>query len=172
MGFKTCCVASEDVVVFPLSKSRLNDGTIDMDRTRLLTEKSVSNIINQLIDTNGFVISKEDSATKKVTVEFNLMGYYFRVTLDFGLNEIKEALNGTEVYANIYIDGYQEIQGQDNEGKYEGLILSKSPIYSASLLILERTSTNSDKWEIPTSSRRRFDLSSLGINGIDGKYKW
>ena len=168
---------SENVVVFPLSKARIKpSGTeVELDRTRLLTEKSVSNIINQLIDTSGFVIGKEEvdapgGSDKNLIVEFNLLGYYIRVTLTS--NTLSEFASAGKIYASINIDDYQEIDGQDVGGKYQGLTLSDTDVsgVSASLLILQYDTKNKT-WVVPTESHRRFDIPSLIIDGIDGKYK-
>jgi hypothetical protein len=182
----TCTLNSSDVIVFPLSKTRPTNGVglptadgsvtgVDLNKTRLLTEKSVSNIIYQLIDTDGFLIGyTTDETGNKFDIEFNLVGYYFRVTLDFTptTDGGKPYLDWQNIFATITIsDEYDEIVGQDINGKYEGLVLSDEAPSGSGTHALKLLTKTGNKWEPPKDCYNKFSITSLGITGLDGNYK-
>lgn len=182
-----CNIYSRDVVVFPLSKSR-NPSTsesviagvtpVDLNRTRLITEKSVSNLVYQLLDTYGFVIGTRalnDSSTL-LEVEFNLIGYYFKIMLDLDSKKTENKSvysDWDNIYASIKINPeYDEIDGQDTDSNvYTGLTLSNQLLTSESTYTLHILKKSNNEWVVPTESRKKFNSSSLTIERIDGKYR-
>lgn len=185
-----CNLFSRDVIVFPLSKDRISNpnksvlgefSPVDLNRTRLFTEKSVSNLIRQLIDVDGFVIGSRslNSDNTLLEVEFNLAGYYFKINLDLDGNkgENNSVYSGWEnIYASITIhDDYDEIVGQDDDDNvYTGLTLHNTPPNppeSGSIHTLHILTKSGGNWTIPTESCKRFSTFSLNITGIDGDYK-
>lgn len=164
---------SSNISVFPLAKSRnlnITDGeTIPGDRH--LTEASISNLVRQLIDKSGFVISfstndNDGDNAGTVNISFNLYGYYFNVK-NLAVNSIGDA-----VFASISISN-NEISGQDNtDGEisyYEGVdFTSSEPNDTAkiSLKILEKVDGT---WGVPVDSWVKLTTQSFTIGGIDGK---
>lgn len=173
---------SEDVEVFPIAKERNpNFGS------RLFTEHNVSNLIRQLMNpnSNGFIISSSQDNDKNWTIEFNLLGYYFKIK---GINtELINSANGsfdsvTGVYAFVEIDETtNEIIGQDvpntnNDGEkvlyYEGLnIVFKKPEDDIKYLKLLNFDYDTINGATLTTVRNNIGIGAASIGGIDGKYK-
>lgn len=179
---------SANVEVFPIAKERNpNFGS------RLFTEHNVSNLIRQLMNpnSNGFIISSSQDEKGNWTIEFNLLGYYFKIK---GINtELINSINGsftsvTGVYAYVIIDETNnEIKGQDEEGTnadgekvlyYKGLnIAFKDPnsdikdpkSYVKYLKLLDFKYEN--KVGTLTLVRNNIGIGAASIGGIDGKYK-
>lgn len=129
----TYYLPTTSVFVFP-STRRMNKQV----SARLVSEASLANIVNKLIETDGFVITPEpeqpetgdpDYNIKKKyyeqgfipsePFEFNVYGYYFRATsANSIINLFSGETNFTSIYANIYLDkttdpNYIELKGQD-----------------------------------------------------------
>lgn len=156
-------IASSNISVFP-SARRMNKQV----SARLISEASLANIVNKLIETDGFVITPEPEEGDHVdqgfdpeqAFEFNVYGYYFKVNQASDILDLFNDNSTTEIYANIYLDrstdpNYVELAGQDdyiNEAGYEqgilyykGLTFSNSNLSEAettpadySLLLFER----------------------------------
>ena len=114
-------VTTENIFVFP-STRRMNKQV----SARLISEASLANIINKLIDVEGFVITPEPESGDYVDIgyipsdpfEFNLFGYYFKVN---AATDITNLFNSsTNIYANIYLDktnadsNYIELKSSDS----------------------------------------------------------
>ena len=146
-------LSSTNVRAFPLGKSR-STGSNDIT-SRIFYEQTVSNIIRQLIDTQGFIISAPSNINLDGTIEedleFNLGGYYFKVlngTSCFPLGNDGAFVNNgdppvtpdqfkqqQQMYIYFCIDVEEEepkeIIGQDvtdtsGESVYQGLIIECS----------------------------------------------
>ena len=134
-------LATNDIYVFP-SARRMNKQV----SARLISEASLANIVNKLIETDGFVITPEpeaiegDAASQKYALmgfipsnpfEFNVYGYYFNVVTAQKILDLFIGQPVDTIYANIYLDStsdpnYVELAGQDeciNEAGYEQDIL-------------------------------------------------
>lgn len=173
-------IASDKIEVFP-SVKRANKQV----SARLMSEESVSSIVNKFLDKSGFVITSADSFSYNNPFEFNIHGYYFKVD---STRSIINAVNSNalKIYANIVLateGNYTLLQGQDDEtvdpvsgevtaSEYQGVQFSVgSPITSSSgtcysLLILERASTSAT-FEVPAASWYKFNDSSVEID-VDG----
>ena len=112
-------LATEDIFVFP-SARRMNKQV----SARLVSEASLANIVNKLIETDGFVITPEPETgdyTENGFIptqpfEFNVHGYYFNAISAnaiyeavFGSgksfsNPVEDEANDVKIYANIYLD--------------------------------------------------------------------
>ena len=128
---KTTLVHSDNIHIFPVAKIRTEQ------RSRILYEDNVSNIIRQLIDTNGFVLPDNPTIfaeyvdttsgdtcvgvfkemddqgninTEPFRIKFNIYGYYVEIT-----NTILTVNTYDKVFAKLSITkGFpQEISGQD-----------------------------------------------------------
>lgn len=114
-------MSSSQVDVFPSTKR----GPAYASQSRLLSEKSFSRLVNQLVDRDSFII-KYDSASN--SIEFNIHGYYFKLS-NFS-DSLSKVSTTTDLYACIEIDNTtQELLGQDittSEGanNYEGVYLT------------------------------------------------
>lgn len=142
--------------------------TIDSKRSaRLVSEQMLTSLVNKLLNNDSFVIGITDTE-----IEFNLFGYYFKLTDETGIRDSLVAaskvngVNGTgEVYASINIvntDGFAQINGQDDKNtKYTGLEIGNAPISSTTenwknLLLLKKIG---DKWEVPQDSEIRYTIN-------------
>ena len=148
--------------------------------SKLTTERNLTNIINSIVTTDGFVLSY--SSTSK-SIQFVLGGYYFEVqNLDVSSTEFASA---TTIYANIKLAGtapYLEIQNLDptkqqdstldTSGNFCGLSLTKDPAGAGytSLLILSRATT-SGGWQVPETSKIRLvsETGNITVRIDDGE---
>lgn len=136
-------IQSSQISVFPLSKNRTSDRS-----ARLFYENNVANLIRQVVDVEGFLITKDglelyaDSNPKNENrfdlsvitrnpIIFNLYGYYFNIAGSSTIFTIADIADGTtaipsqSLYAAITIDNItNEIAGFDNGNVYEGLLLT------------------------------------------------
>lgn len=180
---------SINVEVFPIAKERNpNFGS------RLFTEHNVSNLIRQLMNpnSNGFIISSSQDNDKNWTIEFNLLGYYFKIK---GINtKLINSINGsfksvTGVYAYVKIDEKnneiigQDVQDTNADGEnvlyYKGLNIEfKDPNTDIKdpkdhVKYLKLLDFNNDETNGPTLTtvRNNMGIGAASIGGIDGKYK-
>ena len=160
-------LSSEKVDVFPCVGR-----TVDTKRSaRLVSERMLTSLVNNLLDKNSFVISF-DSTNGNNIVQFNLYGYFFKVTL--GSNADIVGLVGgdsTKVYASITLvntEAFVQIKGQDSgpvgNEQYTGLVISGTEPTSSSLeegeelhsiLLLEKTG---DTWDVPQDSYVKYTI--------------
>lgn len=162
-------IKSNAINVFPCA----NRGTAYNLQSRLTSEYNLTNIINQLIDTDSFVISNNLSNG----ISFNIHGYYFNVS------DYKEITNldssWTDVYAEITIasntidgltfneltiNGTEDVATDlDADTNFTGIAFTDTKPAEAqdhySLHILHRDSTSSD-WYIPPESTVKFVTNS------------
>ena len=101
---------SKNITVFP-SVNR----SVGAKGARLFTEYNLVHLINQLTDTDSFIISNELDLSNPV-FEFNIAGYYFKV--DSYVNIISKfdgmpVSLGDNIYAEIKIDNNNELSGYD-----------------------------------------------------------
>lgn len=172
-------VLSTDILVFPSTKR----GNYQLT-ARLMTEQYMVNIINELVETDAFVITKNTSEGNigvDNKFEFNIHGYYFNVA---SVSDILNGSSATEsIYANIVVDSvdnYIELVGQDTGGAssvYMGVTftddapddtaLSGASQTRYSLKILEKDGTS---WKVPESSFVKFSSDSIlgAISSVDG----
>lgn len=177
-------ITSDNIQVFP--STRRSSYQVS---ARLMSESSFTNIVNRLIDTDGFVITPDtdvatsqeshSTATAYDVFEFNVHGYYFKIS------DIREVFNSftsaISIYAKIVLDTpsfdsiYYELQGQDtNDGTtenpnyhYYGVEFTSSlPSGSNTyyLKLFERAGTSS-AWTVPSDSRIKF---RYGLQSVDG----
>lgn len=176
-------IASNTVSVYPSTRRQEHQVS-----ARLLSEQSIVNITNKLIETEGFVITPDDQIDYEDaysnSLEFNIFGYYFVIN---PMSSITNLFNSSlNIYACINISevtddttySYNELQGQDiNEGTsetpnwiYQGVyfldtIPSVGNIPDHYLLLCKRDSTTSN-WSIPEESRIKFkNTIALGVDG-------
>lgn len=164
---------SENVKAFPLAKPRLGS-SVDIT-SRIFYEQNVSNIIRQIIEVAGFIISgKVDTrgiVTEKLCI--NIYGYYFEIAVGTSLvnNEVSN-----KVFAQIKIytpqveeSGVQapsEIDGQDESGEYTGLKFSGNLEPGCiGFQLLQKSGSN---WGFVEDSFRKFKVEKLDIDWIDG----
>lgn len=176
-------VSSTAVAVYP--STRRQEMQVS---ARLLSEQSIVEITNKLIETEGFVITPdEDIDYENVysnSLEFNVFGYYFVINpMSSIVSQFNSSLN---IYACINMEevtddttySYVELQGQDvNVGtaeepsyQYQGVyfldtIPTTGTIPDHYLLLCTRDSVNS-QWIIPEESRIKFkNTIALGVDG-------
>lgn len=123
-------LATEDIYVFP-SARRMNKQV----SARLISEASLANIVNKLIETDGFVITPEpepiegDADSQKYVLmgfipsnpfEFNVYGYYFNAVTAQKILNLFSGQSIDTIYANIYLDStsdpnYVELKSSDSQ---------------------------------------------------------
>ena len=148
-------VNSSKVEVFPSTRRSAQYAS----SARLLSEKSFSRLINQIVDRDAFIISYNKDEN---SIEFNIHGYYFKVT-DFS-TAIQSISTGSKVYACIEIDDTSnELYGQDEGSLYKG-------VYFTSAVPTEATSGHTLYYlslGTATSSGLSEDIDSYIVFNID-----
>lgn len=178
-------IPSEQITVFPTTR-RL---TKQQD-ARLMTEKSLVGIINQLIDKDAFVITSKSELENSTSdpnfdpvFEFNIHGYFFHVDKLSYITGLFTTSSSLSIYAYIQLDtgnGYTELLGQDDTlgnpesdalSKYKGVTFTDiEPSTSDNmykLKILERSSSSSTTWTCPETSFYKFEGSTVDFQ-VDG----
>lgn len=169
-------VISENIAVFP-STRRAGSKPL----ARLMSEQALAGIVNKLINLEGFVISDFTEYEDTVPLEFNLYGYYFKISNPITSLGLGSTFSSGAVYAHIEIVTsiasdmleYEELFGQDDNGRYTGLVIDSSPDYVAqhggfvkTLKLAELSNPN--VWSVPEGSKVRFSKDSLDLSVIDG----
>lgn len=168
-------IASEKLTVFP-STRRAGSKPL----ARLMSEQALVSIVNKLINLDGFVISSSSSITDSNPLEFNLYGYYFKIVNPITSLGLGTTFSSGSVYAHIEVvtstssDSlqYEELFGQDDGGKFTGLVIDDSPTYTAQhggiVKTLRIAQFSNSSWSVPESSKVRFSRDSLDLSVIDG----
>lgn len=168
-------IQSDKITAFPLAKNR------EVDRkSNLFYEENIANIVNQLIDTQGFVITQtvdfmsvENGQLKMNSdsvFQFSLGGRLFTITSDDTNYPIMSVASGQTVYAYISVDDKGEVVGQDESNFYEGLVLNTT-VPSNVDYVLPLFIINGSTVRVPDESYLKLSLKSIGpaIKIIDGK---
>ena len=182
-------IESNNIDIFPLAKNR---PIPDKRSNNLFYERNISNIVNQIIDVPGFVITHDTSNIQvsgnivqltQGTFEFSLGGRYFHISVSFdNSNPVPTILctgvgAGGSVWAYVEFDQYGEIQGQDQDNIYSGLHITTNeeeiPSDSVKLKLFNIVQGKDNILEvvIPSDSYKKFDINSIAptIKFIDGK---
>lgn len=176
-------ISSNNIDIFPLAKNRPNNRS-----NNLFYEKNISNIVNQIIDVPGFVITHDTSNIQvsgntvqlaQDTFEFSLGGRYFHVSVSFENDSTVPTVlctgvkAGDSVWASIEFDQYGEISGQDSDGTYRGLVITTTEPSTDTKLKLFNIVQGQNGLEavILSDSYKKFDVNSIAptIKFIDGK---
>ena len=164
-------IPSDVVEVFPaLNRS------VQTNNSRSFTEYNITRIVNQMSDTDSFIISTEIG--NDIPFEFNMGGYNFKITSYREITDLFTATAGTYIYAEIKVDtACFELAGYDEETFYTGLNLdtvttlnnfsykSKDADYFYFRLPLF-VCNSANTWEIEPSSCVRFNSNSIKV--VDG----
>lgn len=172
-------ISSNNITVFPSTQRRDTQIT-----ARLITEQYLTNIINTLIDSDGFIITEDKGFNLSKPFEFNLHGYYFNVTSANAItNLFTGATANSYIFANIILDkdgDFIELDGQDLNGQYDGVFFTDAPIAETILQNLEKILGKSvqsfylplfiykdNTWKIVDTSRIKFRQTSVQTS-VDG----
>lgn len=156
-----------DVKVFPSTRRTYNSA-----HSRQVTEANLVNMINKLIDKDGFVYTKLVGNENPINTDFifNIHGYYFSVNLSTLTNGFSN-----NIYAQIEIDPgatseFDELKYGDVDNSYKGIsFIDTQPASTANKYSLHILTKNSnDNWIVPESSQMKFDKSSFNLDLIDG----
>ena len=169
-------LSSANISVFPSTRRGMKQVS-----ARLMSESSFVNIINKLIDTDGYVITPEIESIGNIDFtepfEFNINGYFFSVDR---ANRITALFPYAQtIYANIYLDdagNFKELKGQDfdvsaSNWQYQGVNFSSTDLTQdqsspADFSLLLFVKNNSNAWTVPVESRVKFDYAyALGVDG-------
>lgn len=164
----------KNVTVFPIAKERASEAP----NNRAITEESMSNMTRQLFcsGSSGFIISYESDGSS-FSIEFNLYGYYFKLT-DISISDLYKKLDKpSEIYAYIVIDSTnKEISMGDDttSGQYKGLTLSSEEPDSndpniKNIKYMKLFNCTANGTSVSLSPARVGFITSL-IGGIDGKH--
>ena len=140
-----------------------------------MTEKSITGLINKLLDNSStFVISEGDSNGDVESIfEFMIKGYYFCIEDDY----IQQTFSGfvsnenTELYACIEIAdalGYTELSGVDSVGDnptYSGVDFSPSVVANKYCLKIAEREDSLSSWKIPKT------YTSSGLTDTSESFK-
>lgn len=180
-------IESNNIDIFPLAKNRPNNRS-----NNLFYERNISNIVNQIIDVPGFVITHDTSNIQvngntvqltQGTFEFSLGGRYFYISVSFENDKPLPTVlctsvgAGSSVWAYVEFDQYGEIQGQDQDNIYSGLHITTDeeeiPSDGVKLKLFNIVQGEDGILEavIPSDSYKKFDINSVApsIKFIDGK---
>lgn len=170
---------SEDISVFPSTRRGVYQPT-----ARSIHESTVVNIINKLIDKDGFVITESDPVsglTLTDPLEFNIHGYNF---IAKEAQDLIIAVGGapTKIIAAIKLDGegvsydpqtdYIELDGQDDNNLYKGLYLTDNEedpnlsTYPYRVTLMEKDLTTNN-WFVSYKSNIRFSSGVIELT-VDG----
>ena len=162
-------IRSENIQIFPLAKPRKENIS-----SRLFYEQNVTNLLRQLMDTDGFIIQSCTISNNICDDDliFNIHGYYFKIEKGTDLGDLS---TGNYIIAEIHLSETEpvEIDGQDEDDYYTGLDiicvtnLSNDDLNSKRLILFEKVN---DEWTSYNSSYNKFNPQSLVISGIDGKH--
>ena len=158
-------LSSEAVqLVYPSIKRDSANAGNTYRASRVSTEENLCRFTGQFLDNDYFVISKEVNLNG--IFEFNIKGYYFRVTTSGLLTAAGEAATAVSVdLADIKSAGdgapvfqYGELQGDDTEG-YTGLVIHGDT--SGKYQLLEK---DGNTWKIPDSAKQVFNWERVDFN--------
>ena len=152
---------SNQIKVFPTSR-RNND----FDRqARFNTESNLVNIINRLVKQPSFIIEGfEYTAGKMNPGKCNIGGYYFNFETPTDLPSGAGNLIYFEISTET-INGYEEINGGDDGGKYTGLEIKRGNFseITNSNKILPILHDSGSGWEIVKMSQLSYSVSQIMI---------
>lgn len=166
-------IRSNEIKVFPTT--RRSD---EVDRNaRLMSEQNLISIVNRLTGLKSFIINmssidiKTNSVTIPINSEFNIGGYYFKFTADQIIaidNSIKEI--GLQINTAT-VDNFTELQGNDLNGKYSGLIIDTSDTFkNVSETYLPIIRKYDGNWDIISDSKLNIiDNDMLITNNLWNK---
>lgn len=172
-------IQSNQIQVFPTTRRKKKQ-----QDARLMTEKALVGIINQLVDKDAFIVTKKSDVASNSPFSFNIRGYYFYVPqLSYITNLFNTDTSNTYIYASITLDdgnGFTELLGQDDTlsgtDYYNGVNFTISSNSSGptgtnvySLRILERSIVNGvpTTWKCPDEGFYKYSGSNVDIT-IDG----
>ena len=154
-----------DIRVFPSTRR-----TFESAMSRQVTEANLVDMINKLIDNDGFVVTQLEGELQDSTeFSFNIHGYYFTTTLGAVTAGFSE-----DIYASIIIDTdnvppeFYELDGLDVDNVYEGVEFTDSAQTGANVYCLHILTKVGSAWAVPEESKIKFSKDSLGIDLIDG----
>ena len=182
-------IVSKGINVFPLATPRTNNRG-----NNLFYERNISNIVNQISDVPGFVITKNEQISDIISLsgttlyinsqsmfDFSLGGRYFSIgntddTINEDITIAEDVNNGDSIWANIEIKDNGQIIGQDEDDYYKGLTITvNGPAGSengGTVLSLEILNIDDEgNVKVPQESYTKFNLDSISsrISFIDGR---
>ncbi len=172
-------VQSNQIQVFPTTRRKKKQ-----QDARLMTEKALVGIINQLVDKDAFVVTNKDDIGLNNPFAFNIKGYYFYFPqLSYITGLFNTDTTNTYIYASITLDegnGYTELLGQDdtlnNVDYYNGVnfTISSSPtgptgtnVYSARILERSIDGGVASPWKCSEEIFYKYSGENIDIT-IDG----
>lgn len=154
---------SDNISIFPAAR-RYDKA----EESRLFKEKSVITLINNLIDSEGFVITS--TLDTNGPFQFNVYGYYVCIS---NLSNLTNSFNDDDsIYAILNIDNvdnnYPELLGDnepigDNQSQYDGISFVNEEPTGENIHYLKILEKKDNSWEIPTDSKIKFNANSINI---------
>lgn len=173
-------LSSNSIKVFPFARYRST--AVDIS-SRLFYEYNVARLINQLIDTKGFIISgtiNDENCSVTSTLSFNIGGYYFEISTGTSLTP---SASSTAVYAYIVLTHSiadendqqtpPELIGQDDKGNFTALTLCDDipTDIEGNVIYLKLAEKDiNGNWVLADESYTKFSMQSLMLKKIDGKH--
>lgn len=152
--------ASGNVTVFPA----VNRSDEYVRQSRIISETLLTGLVNKLVDKDKFVINHSSSVDGGY-IEFNIDGYYFRIT------NINGSLNGlTNLYAKLNFKVNSNTLDGDDSGEYKGVVFTGSLNDEDESEYLWLLTKDGDTWKVPTESFYRYNADHIEgyVVAIDG----
>lgn len=170
-------INSDNIVVYPSARRGVKSSS-----ARLVTEQSLVNIVNKLIDTDGFVITKPETFNLNNAFEFNIYGYYFKVEPASSITSlISSPTDNTTIYGVISLatlstnatdfealSAIYELEGQDEDTVYTGIEFVTDPPAPGKHYLALLTYTNGSWTPVPQSLFKFNSESTYGVVDVDG----
>lgn len=172
-------INSNNINVFPCAN---RGGNYDLP-SRLTSEYNLTNIINQLLDADSFVITT--TLSDQSPISFNIHGYYFNVTDYTIITSLSGLESASDIYASIIVSSstsaegnisFQELNVFNSSGTAGGLNLDDSAtttfrgiIFTADdtlsnpsqgIYTLHILTKSGSSWVVPAESTVKFITNS------------
>lgn len=171
-------LSSNNIKVFPAVR---RTGGAD-PFSRLMSESTITSIVNRLVDYDGFVITRSTQSNKQIAsgvFEFSIFGYYVKIENVSSL--ISQFSSASNIYAYIDLDtsdtnpgqsnnlSYKQLIGQDVDSSYQGIKFeSTEPQATSDRHILHILTKLNNVWVVPETSYLKFSKNTLALYDIDG----
>lgn len=171
-------ISSNNIKVYPTINREQKDYS-----AKFATEYNLTSILNKLLDRGAFVIKATRIDATKISIDFNIMGYFFSIyaldTSSYKNNYINATITVKEENydsSNSNFKDWWTLQGTDTASGYTGLTLSSSDTSTLdsndgitisssgdnvtySFTILEKINNT---FEVPAKSKIKFETTTDG----------
>lgn len=173
-------ISSSNITVFPCAN---RGGSYNM-YSRMTSEYNLTNIVNQLLDVDSFVITP--SLSDQSEISFNIHGYYFTVSDYTNITSLEGLQSAKDIYACIVVNTetsqqsnlqYQELNVFNSSGTpgginldnsadstFRGVFFNTSAIEGVGVYCLHILTQVDGEWQIPQESTVKFITNSNKVS--------